>query len=321
MRFFAALIGVLGVIFSGCYRSGESTCNQEDSPLAPLRGTTKNARTQAPLANVHVFVEVCGRYTENTNPAKGHPNYRYGTVSDSAGKFEVMVPSGQVGLHTFKPYFQYGTVFAPSFSSAEIDVPMEPNGDRPDSAPADDAAAECKALAETCAQCPLGDLQVACSALVSGNAAAACGAAVSEKKYATCTGRTAVSRPVLTSLSSKTTIVVAGGMLQFTVNAKGDPKDPLSEEVLLLQPETQVARAFDPPVRGAQALGFANGTWKLAVAAPAKPGVYRYYASVSSEGCVTGVGEPMMNTANGQQALDNDRTPMRQQPFVSITVQ
>ncbi len=320
MRQVLAILSVSALLLAACYRSGESTCNQENEPLAPLRGITVNGRTNEPLANVHVFVELCGRYTENPNPGKGHPNYRYGGVTDKDGRFEIMVPRGPVGLHTFKPYFQYGTEPLED-STTEVRVGMSPNGDRPDPVVTPGTTPACAKLAEKCGACIVGSKeQATCNAAVARGDAAACDAAGSDPTLTACTGRTPTVRPVLTGLSVSSTKVRPGEPLRFSLNAKSDAKDPLSEEVLLLQPETNVARAFDPPVRGAQAIGFANGLWKVTLPAPTKAGVYRYYASVSSEGCVTGVGEPMLD-GNKAPLLDRDRTPMREQPYVSVTVE
>jgi hypothetical protein len=315
---YAGCVALSALLSASCYPSSVTTCGQEDEPLVVLRGTTRDARTQAPLANVHVFAEVCGRYTENPNPAVGHPNYRYGGVSDKAGNYEFLVPNGPVGLHSFKPYYQYGTVLT-EVISGPVNVPMEPNPDRPDPVPVEGTTAECLTLAERCGKCALGPLHTSCLEVVKANNAVACTTDAADKKYEACTGRTAVARPVLSAFAAKVTTVAPGAPVQFTLTARADRKDPLSEEVLLLQPDTQVARAFDPPVRGIQAIGFANGTWKLTVPAPSKPGIYKYFASVSSEQCVTGLGEPM-TTPSGSPQLNLDRTPMREQPSVTITV-
>jgi hypothetical protein len=308
------------IVLPACYRTGITTCNQEDEDLAPLSGRTVNGRTGEPLANVHVFVELCGRYTENPNPAKGHPNYRHGAVTDKDGKFTLLVPKGEVGLHTFKPYFQYGTLYVEDSTAANVIVPMEPNADRPDPQPPEGAPEVCANLSEACSKCPPSELIQRCTDAVGRSDAAACTAIASDPALGSCNGRTPPLRPVLSRLAVNIERARPGQLLEFSMTVTSDPKDPLSEEVLLLQPDTTDARAFDPPVRGAQAIGFADGTWRTRMPAPSKPGVYRYYASVSSEGCVTGVGEARL-LANGAPVFDIDRRPLREQPFVSVVVE
>lgn len=62
--------------------------------------------------------------------------------------------------------------------------------------------------------------------------------------------------------------------------------DPLSDEVLLIEPTTQFVRAMDPPTPGVQGQGFPDGTWKTTINAPKAPGKYTYSLVISSENCV-----------------------------------
>jgi hypothetical protein len=219
-------VSLLGTL--SCYRPGNSTCHQDEVLPVRMRGRTFDSNTQKPLANVHVFVELCGRYTFNPDPGKGHPNYRHGTVSDANGNWELLFPPGPGGLHTFLAGYRYGTVEVKDVASAgEIPVPMAP--------------------------------------LLAADKV-----------------------PTLTTLVASVEKAKPGELVRFSVTAKAATnEDPLSEEVLLLQPDTYTARAFDPPLRGVQAIGYANGTWKTSLAAPETPGIYMYYASVSTEQCIT----------------------------------
>jgi hypothetical protein len=225
---FRSICSIVFVSALSCYRPGSSTCHQDEVAPVRLSGRTFDANTKKPLANVHVFVELCGRYTFNPNPGKGHPNYRYGSVSDDNGNWSLMFPAGPAGLHTFLAGYRYGTVEVLDVGSAgEVPVPMAP--------------------------------------LLAADKV-----------------------PTITNLSASATKAKPGEAISFSVTAKAAiNEDPLSEEVLLLQPDTNAARAFNPPLRGEQAVGFANGTWKTVLAAPAKPGTYTYYASVSTEQCIT----------------------------------
>lgn len=69
--------------------------------------------------------------------------------------------------------------------------------------------------------------------------------------------------------------------------AAGVASDPLSEEVLVLEPTTGWGAAMDPPSAGIQGKMFPDGRWRKTFEAPEKPGTYTYFVVVSSEGCVT----------------------------------
>ncbi len=104
-----ALFGTL-LSSSACFSPGQTTCNQESEPLEPLRGTVRDARTGEPLAGSIVMVELCKLYSENPDPSKAHPNYRYSAMTGGDGTFSVQVPRGPVGLHTFQVGYRYGFV-------------------------------------------------------------------------------------------------------------------------------------------------------------------------------------------------------------------
>lgn len=208
-----------------CYSHGETTCGQEDSPRAPLRGSVmvRSNGVTSPGAGSLVFVELCGLYSENPNPAKGHPNYRYVTLADSAGNFQVDVPKGTVGLHTLLEGYTYGftrvddsAAFAVNVVNAEALGPRVPP---------------------------------------------------------------TVNRFVVSKADA-----APGEALTFSLDVQPAGTDPLSEEVLLAEPASGFARAFDPPSRGKPGRSYPGGTWTATIAAP-QPGKYTYYAQATSEQC------------------------------------
>ena len=234
------LWALLGSEFLGCYSHGETTCGQENSPRAPIRGQVRVRSIAAagdagpdggdgspldqdlPGAGALVFVELCGLYSDNTDKSKGHPNYRYVALADKDGNFEVSIPRGPVGLHAFLEGYTYGATAIDDSTSAGIQV--------------------VNAVSVT----DLGS--------------------------------------TLENFAVATPLVRAGEPLTFHVDVKAQPKDPVSEEVLLGEPKSGLARAFGPPSRGRAGKGFPDGRWTVTVPAPAA-GTYTYYAQAASEGC------------------------------------
>ena len=223
--FVAVAVGLSSV---SCFTQGETTCGQEDSASAPMRGHVVD-KDGAPLGGSLVFIELCRLYSDNPDPSKGHPNYRYGTVAKQDGSFELMVPRGSAGIHTFQPGYQYG--FASVDDTTASGIEPFPRVEK------------------------LGD-----------------------KKG-----------PVTTDFTVTPTDASPGQPLRISVNVKApSPKDPLSEEVLVLEERTAVARALDPPRRGVQGKGYPDGLWSTTLNAPSAPGTYVYRLGVTTEGCATG---------------------------------
>jgi hypothetical protein len=236
------LSAFLFILFaSQCYSHGQTTCGQESSALAPLRGnvtvrlgssTAPDAGADAqappdggtaPAAGSLIFIELCDLYSENPDPTKAHPNYRYVALADADGNFVVDVPKGTVGLHTLLEGYTYGSLLVADSTAPNIHVQSEPlNGRQPPT----------------------------------------------------------VSRFVVTPVDAQ-----PGATLSFSMNVQAAQSDPISEEVLLAEPISGIARAFAPPRRGSPGRGFPDGTWTASLTAPATPGTYTYYAQVVSEQC------------------------------------
>jgi hypothetical protein len=78
--------------------------------------------------------------------------------------------------------------------------------------------------------------------------------------------------------------------------AASDPRDPLSEEVLLFEPVHSFAKALDPPSPGVQGKGFPDGRWRTFFPAPDEPGSYTYFLVATSENCLASNRVPLTLT-------------------------
>jgi len=260
----ASALAATGFAMPACYTQGETTCGQENEPLAPLRGRILGdvlvrddagnairddagdvipvfARDssgavvldpagnpvieRAPQAGSAVFIELCGIYSANPDPAKGHPNYRYGAITRADGTFELMVPRGKVGLHSFKEGWFYGRI--------EVE-------DAPER-----VAEFVEAAARRSPPPVLSNFRVA----------------------------PAEARPKET--------------LSFTLDVQATGRDPMSEEVVLFETSSNAARALAPPRRGIPKVGWPSGRWTATMPAPNAPGRYTYVVQSTSEFCVS----------------------------------
>lgn len=223
----AAVAGA-GIASASCYTQDDVPCAGEGAPRAQFRGRVVDGKTGAPLAGSLVFVELCGLYTENPDPSKGHPNYRFGTIVGDDGYFDVDVPRGSAGIHTFLPGYRYGSSPIEDTGAPNLELQVEPL------LPAD-------------------------------------------------------QRPTLTDLEATPLEAAPGQEITFSVSVRAaTPEDPLSEEVLLLEPTSSVARALDPPSAGVPGKGFPDGVWSTKLAAPTTPGVYTYHVGATTERCIVG---------------------------------
>lgn len=221
----ASAVMLFALVAPGCYSNGETTCGQESSPSAPLKGNValQSSGASAPGAGSLVFVELCKLYSDNPDPSKANPNYRYVAMADSAGNFSLDVPKGTVGLHTLLEGYTYGFLAVGDSTSPQVEV------------------VNAEALGPRVA-------------------------------------------PKASQFTVTPTEGTAGKLLTFSVNIQATATDPISEEVLLAEPVSHLARAFAPPSRGNQGKGFPNGTWTVTLTAPA-PGTYTYYVQATSEQC------------------------------------
>ena len=226
------VMGLLIAALPRCYGqdapAGKKACAQQTAPPAPLSGRVIDNKTKQPVGGVHVFVELCGLYTENADPSKGHPNYRYGAETLADGSFSLNVPAGALGLHAFQAGYRYGPLNVPDRAAPNLEIAMEPF-------------------------------------------------------------LTADEEPKVAAFSASTLVAAAGTPVTFSADVRTSRPtvDPLSEEVLILEPSTHAAIAMDPPSPGVQGKGFPDGIWKATLNAPKTPGKYVFVLSVSTEQCIT----------------------------------
>lgn len=95
-------------------------------------------------------------------------------------------------------------------------------------------------------------------------------------------------KPVVTDPRFDKTTVEAGAPVTFTAGVRAANRclDPMSDEVLLIEPVHSWSRELDPPSRGLKD-DVPDGVWKLTFDAPAEAGVYTYYFSATTSQCVT----------------------------------
>jgi len=73
-----------------------------------------------------------------------------------------------------------------------------------------------------------------------------------------------------------------------TTAAAADPeRDPLSEETIVVLPDSALSWVLDPPSAGEQGVGFPDGPYTRTVAAPSVPGTYVYTFVTTTEACIT----------------------------------
>ncbi len=97
------------------------------------------------------------------------------------------------------------------------------------------------------------------------------------------------AKPTLKDAKLEPLTIAPGGKVQVSVTAtKGNDRDPLSDEIVLVQPETAMALQLDPPSASTKGVMSPDGLYKKTFTAPSKPGTYVYGLSATTEACVTG---------------------------------
>ena len=108
------------------------------------------------------------------------------------------------------------------------------------------------------------------------------------------------AKPTITGARAEPSTVAAGEIFFVRASvAAACAADPLSEEILLIEPKTQFSTELDPPCGGRQGKGYPDGEYARAVRAPKSPGTYTYYLTATTEQqCVTGDVVPIVVTVN-----------------------
>ena len=96
-------------------------------------------------------------------------------------------------------------------------------------------------------------------------------------------------KPTLANPSAVPSTVAPGESFVLSVTAAaGSASDPLSDEIVAIEPTTGWAGELDPPSAGSPGVGYPDGLYSRTITAPAEPGTYTYGLAVTTEGCVTG---------------------------------
>jgi hypothetical protein len=96
--------------------------------------------------------------------------------------------------------------------------------------------------------------------------------------------------------------------LAAVVQAADAMADPLSEQVLAIEPKTSFGGAFAPPVPGTPGKSYPNGIYGRLVTAPLDPGEYTYYMIAATQACVVSepVSRKLLVTPSGEGGFDAD---------------
>jgi hypothetical protein len=94
--------------------------------------------------------------------------------------------------------------------------------------------------------------------------------------------------PIITGFNVMPAVASPGETLTFAVNVEAvDPaSDPLSEQILAIEPVTHWAGIFAPSEPGSEEKGYPNGVYSRLVVAPTAPGLYVYYLVAATKACV-----------------------------------
>jgi hypothetical protein len=75
---------------------------------AELRIKVIDARSRAPLVGTLISIEKGGIYVSNPDPSRGNPSFVYGALIGDEGTFSLMLPTDELGVHSFAPGHYYG---------------------------------------------------------------------------------------------------------------------------------------------------------------------------------------------------------------------
>jgi hypothetical protein len=116
------------------------------------------------------------------------------------------------------------------------------------------------------------------------------------------------ARPVITQFTVQPTVAAPGETVTLTaiVDAVDPAHDPLSEQVLAIEPQTGWAGIFAPPTPGKPGVGYPNGVYGRLVPAPLAPGLYKFYMVAATQACVVSApaSQWLRVTASGEGGLD-----------------
>jgi hypothetical protein len=97
----------------------------------------------------------------------------------------------------------------------------------------------------------------------------------------------AQAKPIVANAGFVQSTVLLGDRVTFTAEVRAaSPNDPLSDEILLVEPTRSWSVELNPPSVG-KPDSFPDGLWKRSFLSPLKGGTYTYYFSATTAGCVT----------------------------------
>jgi hypothetical protein len=94
-------------------------------------------------------------------------------------------------------------------------------------------------------------------------------------------------KPSVSAFTATPATVAAGATFVLSANVQKGPAgtDPLSDEIIVVQPDTAWCGEMAPPAPGGHD-DYPDGTYSRTVTAPAKAGTYTYWLATSSAGCI-----------------------------------
>jgi hypothetical protein len=123
-------------------------------------------------------------------------------------------------------------------------------------------------------------------------------------------GGTPPPQPTIAGFTITPEVVPPGGTLTMSAMVEAaDPKhDPLSEQVLAIEPISTWAGIFAPPVPGTPGKGYPNGVYSRLALAPLAPGEYVYYLVAATQACIVGAPATarVLVTPTGEGGFDNE---------------
>ena len=214
------------------FATGDAQADGSDAAVAMMRvrGSVREVDGTTPIPFAVLAIEKDGLYVDNADPSRANPSYVYGGRANANGDFDLMLPKGALGIHTFLDNYQYGR--APLDGDGGVDHILMP---------------------------------------------------------ITMAPRGILAKPSVTGVRAEPSTVDAGDT--FFVRAlvvAASCSDPISEEVLLIEPTTSFSAELDPPCKGKQGQGYPDGEYARLVRAPKVAGDYTYYLTATSEQCITG---------------------------------
>jgi hypothetical protein len=117
-----------------------------------------------------------------------------------------------------------------------------------------------------------------------------------------------IARPTITGFTVSPQVASPGEVVTMTALVEAaDPKnDPLSEQVLAVEPTSNFAGIFAPPVPGTPGKGYPNGVYGRLVTAPLAPGEYTFYMVAATQACVVSLAatQKLLVTPEGDGSFD-----------------